>query len=121
MISLKMDLIILNLMLMPHKFGANASNLVLMSKKRGDGGHYNFIFSYIMFYVILGERQENLWGEPLAFSIYIHFVFSLIFLKLAIYGLIYISFTYLFLSRRGCGIGMAIICCLHKLRLLLSH
>jgi hypothetical protein len=40
-----MDLIILNLMLMPHKFGANASNLVLMPKKIGGGGHYNFIFS----------------------------------------------------------------------------
>jgi hypothetical protein len=37
MISLKMDLIILNLVLMPYKFGDNASNLVLMPKKRGDG------------------------------------------------------------------------------------
>jgi hypothetical protein len=31
--------------LMPHKFGANASNLVLMPKKTGGKGHYNFIFS----------------------------------------------------------------------------
>jgi hypothetical protein len=55
-----MYLIILNLVLMPHKFGANASNLVLMSKKTGGKGHYNFIFSEIMFYVRVGERQENL-------------------------------------------------------------
>jgi hypothetical protein len=27
------------------KFDANASNLVLMQKKTGGGGHYNFIFS----------------------------------------------------------------------------
>jgi hypothetical protein len=54
-------------MLMPHKFGVNASNLVLMPKKTGGGGHYNFIFSLIMFYVRLGECQENLRGEPLAF------------------------------------------------------
>jgi hypothetical protein len=40
-----MDLIILNLMLMPHKFDANASNLVLIPKKTSGGGHYNFIFS----------------------------------------------------------------------------
>jgi hypothetical protein len=41
-----MDLIILDLMmLMPYKFGANASNLVLMPKKIGGEGHYNFIFS----------------------------------------------------------------------------
>jgi hypothetical protein len=53
---------------MPHKFDANASNLVLMPKKTGGRGHYNFIFSQIMFYVKLGEHQENLWGEPLAFS-----------------------------------------------------
>jgi hypothetical protein len=42
MISPKMDLIILNLVLMPHKFGVNASNLVLMPKKTGSGSHYNF-------------------------------------------------------------------------------
>jgi hypothetical protein len=29
---------------MPHKSSANASNLVLMPKKTGDGDHYNFIF-----------------------------------------------------------------------------
>jgi hypothetical protein len=29
---------------MPHKFGVNVSNLVLMPKKTGGGGHYNFIF-----------------------------------------------------------------------------
>jgi hypothetical protein len=40
-----MDLIILNLVLMPHKFGANASNLVLIPKKMDGRGHYNFIFS----------------------------------------------------------------------------
>jgi hypothetical protein len=44
MISFKMDLIILNLILMPHKFGANALNFVLMPKKTGGGDHYNFIF-----------------------------------------------------------------------------
>jgi hypothetical protein len=44
MISQKMNLIIINLMLMPHKFGANASNLVLMPKKTSNEGHYNFIF-----------------------------------------------------------------------------
>jgi hypothetical protein len=31
-------------MLMPLKFGANTSILVLMLKKTGGGGHYNFIF-----------------------------------------------------------------------------
>jgi hypothetical protein len=55
---------------MPHKFGVNASNLVLMHKKTGGGDHYNFIFSSIMFYIRLGECQENLRGEPLAFSFY---------------------------------------------------
>jgi hypothetical protein len=55
-------------MLMPHKFGVNASNLMLMPKKTGDGGYYNFIFSQTMFYIRLGERQENLRGEPLTFS-----------------------------------------------------
>jgi hypothetical protein len=30
---------------MPHKFVANASNLVLMPKKTDGGGKYNFIFS----------------------------------------------------------------------------
>jgi hypothetical protein len=33
------------LMLILHKFGANASNLVLMPQKTVGGGHYNFIFS----------------------------------------------------------------------------
>jgi hypothetical protein len=28
-----------------HKFSANASNFVLMPKKMGGEGHYNFIFS----------------------------------------------------------------------------
>jgi hypothetical protein len=56
------------LMLMPYKFGVNASILVLMPKKTGGGGYYNFIFSQIMFYLRLGERQENIRGEPLAFS-----------------------------------------------------
>jgi hypothetical protein len=68
MVSPKMDLIILNLVLMSHKFDANVSILVLMPKKTGGGGHYNFIFSQIMFYVRLKKRQENLRGEPLAFS-----------------------------------------------------
>jgi hypothetical protein len=40
-----MNLIIQNLVLMSHKFDANASNLVLMPKKTGGGGRYNFIFS----------------------------------------------------------------------------
>jgi hypothetical protein len=39
-------------MLMPHKFGANASNLVLMPKKTGGGGHYNFFF-YFLFFIFL--------------------------------------------------------------------
>jgi hypothetical protein len=45
-----MDLIIINLVLIPYKFGANASNLVLMLKKIGGKGHYNFIFfiNYIL-------------------------------------------------------------------------
>jgi hypothetical protein len=33
------------LLLMPHKFIVNASNLVLISKKTGGVGNYNFIFS----------------------------------------------------------------------------
>jgi hypothetical protein len=37
MVSPKMDLIIINLVLIPHKFGANASNLVLTPKKTGGG------------------------------------------------------------------------------------
>jgi hypothetical protein len=45
------------------KFDVNASNLVLMPKKTSDGGHYNFIFSLIMFYVRLGEHQKNLLEE----------------------------------------------------------
>jgi hypothetical protein len=53
--------------LMPHKFVTSASNLVLMHKKTGGGDHYNFIFFKIMFYVKLGEHQENLRGEPLTF------------------------------------------------------
>jgi hypothetical protein len=53
---------------MPHKFGTNTSNLMIMPKKIGGGGHCNFIFSKIMFYVRLGERQENLRREPLTFS-----------------------------------------------------
>jgi hypothetical protein len=56
------------LVLMLHKFGANALNLVLIHKKTGSGGYYNFFFFLIMFYVKLGERQKNLRGEPLAFS-----------------------------------------------------
>jgi hypothetical protein len=33
------------LVLMSHKFGANALNLVLMPKKIDGGGYYDFIFS----------------------------------------------------------------------------
>jgi hypothetical protein len=33
------------LVLIPHKFDTNASNLMLMLKKTGGGGHSNFIFS----------------------------------------------------------------------------
>jgi hypothetical protein len=33
------------LVLMLHKFDANTSNFVLMPKKTGGRGHYNFIFS----------------------------------------------------------------------------
>jgi hypothetical protein len=68
MVSPKMNLIFQNLVLMSRKFDVNASNLVLMPKKIGGGGHNNFIFSYIMFYVRLGERQENLRGAPIPFS-----------------------------------------------------
>jgi hypothetical protein len=54
-------------MQMPHKFDANASNLVLMSKKTGGEGYNNFIFSKIMFYIRLEEHHKNLREEPLAF------------------------------------------------------
>jgi hypothetical protein len=60
MISLKMDLIILNLMLMPHKFDVNASNLVLMPKNIGGGDHYNFIF--FLNHVL--RKIERTPGEP---------------------------------------------------------
>jgi hypothetical protein len=44
-----MNLIIQNLVLMSHKFDANTSNLVLMPKKTGGSGHYNFFFlNYIL-------------------------------------------------------------------------
>jgi hypothetical protein len=43
-VSPKIDLIILNLVLMLN-FGVNVSNLVLMPKKTYGRGHYNFIFS----------------------------------------------------------------------------
>jgi hypothetical protein len=39
-----------------------------MPQKIDGGSYYNFIFSQIMFYVRLRECQENLRGEPLAFS-----------------------------------------------------
>jgi hypothetical protein len=39
-----------------------------MLKKTGSGGHYNFNFSEIVFYLRLKKCQENLWGKPLAFS-----------------------------------------------------
>jgi hypothetical protein len=55
-----MDLIILILVLMPHKFGANISNLVLMPKKMGGGGHYNFIF----FFNHVLCKIEKTPGEP---------------------------------------------------------
>jgi hypothetical protein len=60
MVSPKMNLIILNLVLIPHKFGANASNLVLMPKKTGSGGHYNFIF--FLNHVL--HKTERTLGEP---------------------------------------------------------
>jgi hypothetical protein len=41
----KFDANVSILVLIPYKFGHNASNLVLMSKKIGGGGYYNFIFS----------------------------------------------------------------------------
>jgi hypothetical protein len=66
-----MDLIILNLMLMPHTFGANASNLVLMPKKNRWWRSLQFYF--FLNHVLCKTRrtQENLRGEPLAFSYYI--------------------------------------------------
>jgi hypothetical protein len=36
-------------MLMPHKFGVNASNVVLIPKKISGGGHYNFfLVNYVL-------------------------------------------------------------------------
>jgi hypothetical protein len=57
---------------MPHKFGANASNLVLMPKKTGGGGHYNFIF--FLNYVLrkIGRTPGEPMEKPLTFSIYIY-------------------------------------------------
>ena len=53
MVSPKMNLIILNLVLMPKKIGGE--------------GYHNFIFSLIMFYVNLGEHRRT----PSIFHIYI--------------------------------------------------
>jgi hypothetical protein len=47
-------------MLMPHKFGANASNLVLIPNKTGGGGHYNFIF--FLNHILPKTRRTP--GEP---------------------------------------------------------
>jgi hypothetical protein len=83
MISLKIDLIILNLMLMPHKFGVNASNLVLMSKKTGGGGHYNFIF--FLNHVLPKTRRTpgKLTGRtPSIFHIYIYIYIYICLFKL---------------------------------------
>jgi hypothetical protein len=44
---------------MPHKFDANVSNLVLMPKKTGGGGHYNFIF--FLNHVL--HKTERMLGE----------------------------------------------------------
>jgi hypothetical protein len=44
-------------MLIPHKFDANASNLVLMSKKTGGGGHYNFFFFFFLNHVLCKTRR----------------------------------------------------------------
>jgi hypothetical protein len=46
------------------KFGANVSNFVLMPKKTGDEGHYNFFFFLNHVLVRLEERQENTTGSP---------------------------------------------------------
>jgi hypothetical protein len=73
MVSLKIDLIILNLVLMPHKFGINASNLVLMPKKIGGRSHYNFFFLNYVLRKTKKERHENLRGELIAFFIYIYY------------------------------------------------
>jgi hypothetical protein len=63
-----MDLIIINLMLIPQFWCECLTNLVLMPKKTGCEGHYNFFFFKSCVYVRLEECQENLRGEPLAFS-----------------------------------------------------
>jgi hypothetical protein len=67
MVLSKMDLIIINLMLMSsilvlmhHKFGVNASNLVLMPKKISGGGYYNFFF--FLNYVLCKTGRTS--GEP---------------------------------------------------------
>jgi hypothetical protein len=65
------------LVLIPHKFGDNVSNLVLMLKKIGGEDHYNLFFLKSCVYVRLGEHQENLQREPLAF-----FFLKLLFFKI---------------------------------------
>jgi hypothetical protein len=57
-------------MLMPHKFGANVSNLVLMPKKTGGRDHYNFIF--FLNHVLTKTRRTP--GEPTGRtpSIFVH-------------------------------------------------
>jgi hypothetical protein len=45
---------------MSHKFDVNASNLVLMPKKTGGGGHYNFIF--FLYHVL--RKTGKTPGEP---------------------------------------------------------
>jgi hypothetical protein len=67
---------------MPYKFGANVSNLVLMPKKTGGGGHYNFIF--FLNHVIPKTGRTS--GELLAFS----YDNSLLHTTLFIYIYIYI-------------------------------
>jgi hypothetical protein len=46
---------------MPHKFGANASNLMLMPKKTSGGGYYNFFF--FLNHVLRKTRRTP--GEPM--------------------------------------------------------
>jgi hypothetical protein len=50
-------------MLIPHKFGANASNLVLMHKKTDGGCHYNFFFFFFFLNHVLHKTVRTP-GKP---------------------------------------------------------
>jgi hypothetical protein len=51
---------------MPHKFGVNVSNLVLMPKKTGGGSHYNFFFFLNHVLCKTGRTSEEPMGKTLS-------------------------------------------------------